>query len=279
MENKGPESLSDSFIVFNGGTNLLRIFANDIDHENDSIYLDTLITPLNGKIENIDNELFYTANNNFTGVDSLFYRITDGYTKSGITKVNLVVKNGKFSSDPYFGNATNYTFYNTCKYDVLTDNFNNKVLAIKNDLSLPWTGAIQEYCIINNRSYDGYIIRLKARPIILKQWVEYAVIVSYKDIRNYCCIHFYYHDNTGRVQGFCIKDGIPQHVFYNDIDLFADTEFHNIEVRKMADSVSINFDKRNVGGTSDHRFLEKGAIGFGTKSNMVYFDDVCVTEN
>lgn len=81
--NHRPKAVRDGANVIEERTVKITPVSNDTDkddHEELSI-LDVL-SPLNGKVEQIKNLLFYTPNTGFTGVDSFAYTVTDGRKES-----------------------------------------------------------------------------------------------------------------------------------------------------------------------------------------------------
>jgi|GEM_PF-6927377 len=57
---------------------LIDVLSNDLDPENEPLSIVSFVVPLNGSVVQESNGLRYTPNNNFAGVDTFEYVITDG---------------------------------------------------------------------------------------------------------------------------------------------------------------------------------------------------------
>ena len=69
----------------------IDILANDSDKDEDNLTIASYTTPENGTVEKKDAQLIYTPNDNFSGVDSFKYTITDGEDNTE-AKVTVTVK-------------------------------------------------------------------------------------------------------------------------------------------------------------------------------------------
>lgn len=81
--NHRPVAQTDKTEVIEERTVKISPLINDSDKDkNDELSLKNISPPLNGKVEQKANMLFYTPNSNFSGIDSFAYTITDGKKES-----------------------------------------------------------------------------------------------------------------------------------------------------------------------------------------------------
>ncbi|GEM_PF-1510328 len=100
-----PDAEDDTFLVSeNTSNNFLDVLANDSDRNGDTLAISIDTLPTNGTLNINQNNLFYTPNSNFTGVDSFTYQVDDGNGGTDIATVNLTVT--EFNNIPVITNDT-----------------------------------------------------------------------------------------------------------------------------------------------------------------------------
>ena len=67
--------------------------SNDSDPNGDTIYLDSVSNSLHGTAQVKNNRVEYTPQNNFVGLDTISYTVTDGFATSTGTVTILVASN------------------------------------------------------------------------------------------------------------------------------------------------------------------------------------------
>jgi hypothetical protein len=78
LVNTAPTAVDDSATTKEGESVILDSLSNDSDPENDTLTITGVGTPSNGTAEIINNQIRYTPNPGFTGVDRFTYTISDG---------------------------------------------------------------------------------------------------------------------------------------------------------------------------------------------------------
>ncbi len=107
--NNSPIAGNDSFTFSeNSSNNPLNVLVNDSDSDGDTLAVSIDTQPANGTLSINQNNLFYTPDSDFTGVDTFIYQVDDGKGASDTATVNLSVTN--VNDIPVVGNdsvATN----------------------------------------------------------------------------------------------------------------------------------------------------------------------------
>ena len=90
--NNPPNAENDSFTFSeNSSNNPLNVLANDSDSDGDTLAVSIDTQPANGTLSINQNNLFYTPDLDFTGVDTFTYQIDDGEGGTDTATVNLSV--------------------------------------------------------------------------------------------------------------------------------------------------------------------------------------------
>jgi hypothetical protein len=89
--NHRPIAVNDEVTVYEGHSVKVQPLRNDSDKDENEIAIDSIFTPLHGKISRKENTVFYSAVIGFAGIDSFAYTINDGKKKSrkAFIKVNV----------------------------------------------------------------------------------------------------------------------------------------------------------------------------------------------
>ena len=278
-ENFGPKSLHDTIYVFAGGSTPLFVMQNDVDLEKDSVYFEDFSQPLFGKIEQRNSIFIYTPKKTFSGIDSFQYVLTDGFTKSEKANVMLVVNSGDFSKIPYYGNAVNYTFFNSQNWSI-EKNGKNKSLAMNSPVAPVGSALIGECGVAKERTFgDNFLIKYRAKSVEIKNQNEHSIIFSYLNEHSYNIIRFIKDQRGGRIVLHSIKNDARMANINRRVKTFQDSNFHLYEIQKLSDSISIKFDGKFIFGVSNKDFKGDGAIGLATRRDQVHFDDINILSN
>ncbi|QXP54747.1 PKD domain-containing protein [Cellulophaga sp. HaHa_2_95] len=77
--NQAPTALPDTYSVIKGtNNNLFNVIANDSDPDGDALTVTLELFPLNGTATMSGNQVSYSPNINFVGMDQIGYQISDG---------------------------------------------------------------------------------------------------------------------------------------------------------------------------------------------------------
>ncbi len=90
--NHRPEAIPDETSLIEGQSVIIRVLRNDTDKDKEELELGEVSDPPNGSIKKLDNEIEYTPDQNFFGVDSFLYTASDGKKASRETYVRINVK-------------------------------------------------------------------------------------------------------------------------------------------------------------------------------------------
>ena len=86
---------------------LIDVLANDSDYENDSFTVSIVSNPVNGIAVIQDNNILYTPNDEFSGMDTFFYTVIDEVGGESQAQVNVSVEEGPQPSLFYTPNSFN----------------------------------------------------------------------------------------------------------------------------------------------------------------------------
>ncbi|MGB6297254.1 MAG: tandem-95 repeat protein [Rivularia sp. (in: cyanobacteria)] len=92
--NNPPNAVNDAFTIDeNTSNNLFKVLENDSDSDGDSLAVSINAQPANGTVNIVQNEIFYTPDTDFTGIDTFNYQIDDGNGGTDTATVNVNVAN------------------------------------------------------------------------------------------------------------------------------------------------------------------------------------------
>lgn len=127
--NSPPVAVRDILTITGGSSRVLPVLANDFDPDGDALSISSVTQPLQGTLVlQGGNNLIYTPNGNFLGLDQFNYQLTDGKGgfATGSASLNVL-------APPFAAVADTFTVQNTGAASVF------KVLA--NDIFAPNTGV------------------------------------------------------------------------------------------------------------------------------------------
>ncbi|MEL7037740.1 MAG: Ig-like domain-containing protein, partial [Cyanobacteria bacterium J06592_8] len=112
IANEVPIAGKDNVIVEEGQTTTIDVLANDTDADGDVLSIDSIFGdgPANGTVEIVDDQILYTPNDGFFGLDTFRYLVTDGKGATARGTVNVTV-NEVVQEDPILGDG-NYRLGN-----------------------------------------------------------------------------------------------------------------------------------------------------------------------
>ena len=89
--NSQPVLVDDTFTVsINSTNNLLDVLANDSDPDGDTLTITSLTEAAHGQVFlEVNNRLRYTPDLRFSGVDTFYYTVDDGWT--GVSTASVTV--------------------------------------------------------------------------------------------------------------------------------------------------------------------------------------------
>lgn len=151
--NNVPVSVSDEIKVLANQKTELNLLINDTDEDNDSLFIDSFEGPFSGILEKNKEGLQYIPNNEFYGVDSFRYKISDGKTLSNSSLVTLnVIKevNVLFEAEK-FNNEVNYKPFIVEHDDYASG---SSYVTTPKELKSSWDSIPNEGCLSYNFSLE-----------------------------------------------------------------------------------------------------------------------------
>ena len=76
--NDAPVAVNDPLSTNEDTPDFLNVLLNDTDPDNDALFISAVGIPSNGAVTNNRNDLLYTPNLNFNGLDVFTYTVSDG---------------------------------------------------------------------------------------------------------------------------------------------------------------------------------------------------------
>lgn len=98
-ENRMPDAVDDAAVTPAGASVVIDVLANDSDADGDSIFISSVTDPANGSVSHDGATVTYTPASGFTGVDSFYYSISDGFGGSDLAQVTVTVNGSPDAGD------------------------------------------------------------------------------------------------------------------------------------------------------------------------------------
>ena len=89
--NNPPQAVDDAATTEEGTPVTIDVLENDDDPDGDDLIVTTVLDPMNGSVDIIGNEVLYTPNPGFTGVDTFMYIVCDNGTPVALCDTAIVV--------------------------------------------------------------------------------------------------------------------------------------------------------------------------------------------
>lgn len=90
--NRPPVAANDTASIARNATGtLINVLANDSDPDNNPLVITTVTQPANGSVQNVGNGVVFTPAQNFTGVTTFTYTISDGQGGTATATVTVTV--------------------------------------------------------------------------------------------------------------------------------------------------------------------------------------------
>ncbi|HEX2120400.1 MAG TPA: Ig-like domain-containing protein [Thermoanaerobaculia bacterium] len=90
-QNRMPDAADDEAVAAAGSAASVAVLANDSDPDGDAIFVTSVTEPANGTTSHDGSSVTYTPDAGFTGTDSFFYSISDGFGGSDVARVTVTV--------------------------------------------------------------------------------------------------------------------------------------------------------------------------------------------
>jgi len=129
--NTAPDAKDDSATTAYNEAVTIDVLANDTDEENDELSLVSTTQPSHGTVEISNGKVIYTPEDNFSGIDTFTYTISDSNGAEDTATVNVTVEEEENTApDAKDDSAT--TEYNTAvTIDVLANDIDEDTLSIQ----------------------------------------------------------------------------------------------------------------------------------------------------
>jgi len=185
----------------------------------------------------------------------------------------LAEPKSKFSSIEFFGDTNNYQPKIPNKWFVQKDEGD---LRYYTSHSETYSDMMLEYSLIKDRTYKDFDLKMKVKsaPPIGSTIADYDIIFGYQDSLNYYFMMF----NTKADYTRLVKviDGVYHDVAKVGKSLIKDNNYHNVELERINNHITVYFDGEKVLETDDSTFPE-GKIGVATFNDPAYFDDINIS--
>lgn len=90
-QNRMPDAVDDDALTSAGASVSIAALGNDSDPDDDTIFISSVTDPAHGAASHNGSSITYTPEAGFSGTDSFFYSISDGFGGSDIAKVTVTV--------------------------------------------------------------------------------------------------------------------------------------------------------------------------------------------
>jgi len=137
-------------------------------------------------------------------------------------------------------------------------------------------GRLGEYSLLS-ADYGDFTFTAEARlgdAVASNALADYAVLFGYQDSDNYYFVMF--NNTQTATQLFKVVRGRRTELATADSDWLSDNAYHNIEVSRAGNSVTVRFDGNLILSANDDS-PKVGKVGVGSLNDSAYFDDISVT--
>jgi hypothetical protein len=141
--NTAPEAKDDSATTAYNEAVTIDVLVNDNDADEDTLTSESMTQPEHGSVSKSNGKVTYTPDNNFSGVDTFTYTISDGNGAEDTATVNVTVDDEENTApDAKDDSAT--TEHNTAvTIDVVSNDIDDDALSIKSTTQ-PTHGTVSE---------------------------------------------------------------------------------------------------------------------------------------
>ncbi|MGH9457603.1 MAG: Ig-like domain-containing protein [Thermoanaerobaculia bacterium] len=97
--NRAPDAVDDTATAQSGSSVAIDVLANDSDPDGDPVFVSSVTQPANGTTTSDESGVTYTPDAGFSGIDTFFYTISDGFGGSDLARVTVQVNGGPAAAD------------------------------------------------------------------------------------------------------------------------------------------------------------------------------------
>ncbi len=90
-QNRIPDATDDQALTSAGSAVTIAVLANDSDPDGDAVFVTSVTDPANGSATHNGSSVTYTPNAGFSGSDTFYYSISDGFGGTDLAKVTVNV--------------------------------------------------------------------------------------------------------------------------------------------------------------------------------------------
>ena len=161
------------------------------------------------------------------------------------------------------------------RWSVVADNGNNALFLNTTEYN-PLIGNRLGEHIISPDSYSDFTLTVEAKTneSASNGNADYALVFGFEDGKNY--YYMLFNRTMSNAQLFLVDEGVRQELATVTQSLLIDEEYHDVEVRRIGDTIEVKFDNTVVLQTVDSTFLT-GKIGLGSYNDSAYFDNIRIT--
>jgi hypothetical protein len=97
--NRAPDAVNDSAATTSGQSVTVDVLANDSDPDGDPIFVSSVTQPASGSTTTDGQSVTYSPDSGFSGDDTFFYTISDGFGGSDVARVTVSVNASPVAAD------------------------------------------------------------------------------------------------------------------------------------------------------------------------------------
>jgi parallel beta-helix repeat protein len=176
------------------------------------------------------------------------------------------------------GDYATWTPETASRWNVAQDGGDARLFLNTTDYSELSGDRLGEYALAGSQTYGDFDMTLKARAgdsVSTNKMADYAVVFGYADDMNYSYVML--NSDAASSAIFDVVNGVRQQVASSTTAAFSDNAYHNVQVSRTGQIVSVSVDGRQVLSANDAGVAAVGRVGVGSFNDSAYFDDVNVT--
>ncbi|MCG8702318.1 MAG: hypothetical protein MI922_29980, partial [Bacteroidales bacterium] len=231
--------------------------------------------------------LNYQLKNSNSEIDSFAYKLSDGkrISEKAYCVVNIRKPASiKFSGDNYTGSIKNYTFLNANRWDVLKDGSDYRLCMTTTDFGAQQGARPGEYAIINKRNYAGdFKMSLKVKSVedfTVQNNIDFELIFGYQDNENFNYVFMFYNpvNKNNNCEIHIVRNGrTAERVSVGNVEIYKESKYYNFGIERKGNNVKVFIDGNKIADATDDNLKRSGQLGFGSRNEQFYFDDVKVS--
>ncbi len=205
------------------------------------------------------------------GVYPVQLTVTDNEGMTYQTADTVIVSDPLFSPVPHYGNAKNFEQVNPALWSTKFDGGNLRYFL--NNAPRNPDDTFNGYSFIKDSSFTDFTLQFRVRTAEdweLNRAPDYGLVWGYTDENNYTSIQM----GKRKTRLINYKNGERTNLERSLLPGLPDDSWHRITLVRSQDHVTIMIDGETFLSVQDPVLAAAGRIGFGSKDEAVYFDDI-----